>query len=99
MRISQALKQYHEEIFSDGFLQQEGRTVTNETVDKLAEMFVTLSEKCAQLRIEYAIMTANANERLETIEKLVSKIMEKLTQTPTRILMLGLDAAGKTTVL
>ena len=76
LNTSNDLKQYHEKVFSEEFLQHEGRTVTNQTVDQLAEMFVQLAGKSAQLRIEYAIMAANANERLETIEKLVSKIME-----------------------
>ena len=75
LNTSNDLKQYHEKVFSEEFLQQEGRSITNQTVDQLAEMFVLLSGKSAQLRIEYAIMAANANERLETIEKLVSKII------------------------
>ena len=42
MRINQDLKQYHEKVFSDESLQRKGRTVTHQTVDKLAEMFVIL---------------------------------------------------------
>ena len=76
LNTSNDFKQYHEKVFSEEFLQHEGRTVTNQTVDQLAEMFVLLAGKSAQLRIEYAIMAANANERLEKIEKLISKLFE-----------------------
>ena len=64
LNTSNDFKQYHEKVFSEEFLQHEGRTVTNQTVDQLAEMFVQLAGKSPQLRIEYAIMAANANERV-----------------------------------